>query len=94
MADEAELLRIARARRKSELSHARERDFANGAWVRALPLLLSEAQVIPAARLDALARFQHAADLEGQLAVHELMALAVKWGVCASAADFWRGHKG
>ena len=34
------------------------------------------------------------AALDGALLTTELMALAISWGVCGSAAEFWQTHKG
>jgi len=53
---------------------------------------MEEHKVIPKKKLDKLYN-QDETLIERSLSTRELMALAIKWGVTRSAAEFWREHK-
>ena len=63
-----------------------------GDFFRSLLGYMEEAKVLPKRRADSLYG-QPESVLERSLSTRELMALAIRWGITTSAAQFWQQHK-
>jgi hypothetical protein len=71
----------------------RSTELANGTFLRSIIPVLLKRGIIDMERQDILLATEPSF-LDSAVGTTELISLAVSWGICGSASEFWQVHKG